>query len=226
MTTRSSTPEKCTIRKRGSIICERGIDPSIGRFISKDSYEGDLANPLTLNLYTYVYNNPMMYLDPSGNIGWRQIDNLLMGIGASAGDAIMDMLKSPRTLLQLGRALIAGDLSIVDLGKAIGASATEPIKYLVEYSKHVWGGKPTNAEVKEYGKQLGNVLQMALGSSAAMKIIAKAVPRLAKGLKAVEAASCNCSRQGLRFKQTKGRKTSKTLKSEIWFSRRMKRLVR
>ncbi|RIE03934.1 polymorphic toxin-type HINT domain-containing protein [Cohnella faecalis] len=184
----------------------RYYDPSIGRFISKDSYEGDLANPLTLNLYTYVYNNPMMYLDPSGNIGWRQIDNLLMGIAASAGDTLMDMLKSPWTLMQLGKALITGDLSFVDLGKAIGASAIEPIRYLVENSKHVWGGKPTNAEVKEYGKQLGNVLQMALGSSAAMKIIAKAVPRLAKGLKAVEAASCNCFTAGTKVQTDEGEK--------------------
>lgn len=45
----------------------RWYDPSIGRFISKDTYEGDITNPLNLNLYTYVKNNPLRYIDPTGH---------------------------------------------------------------------------------------------------------------------------------------------------------------
>jgi RHS repeat-associated protein len=45
----------------------RWYDPSMGRFISEDTYEGELKNPLSLNLYTYVENNPLSYIDPSGN---------------------------------------------------------------------------------------------------------------------------------------------------------------
>lgn len=45
----------------------RWYDPSIGRFINEDTYEGDIKNPLTLNLYTYVGNNPLIYIDPSGH---------------------------------------------------------------------------------------------------------------------------------------------------------------
>ena len=45
----------------------RWYDPSIGRFVNEDTYEGELGNPLTLNLYTYVQNNPLKYIDPSGN---------------------------------------------------------------------------------------------------------------------------------------------------------------
>lgn len=44
----------------------RWYDPGNGRFISKDTYEGEMTNPLTLNLYTYVNNNPLIYVDPSG----------------------------------------------------------------------------------------------------------------------------------------------------------------
>ncbi|MBN3526636.1 Hint domain-containing protein [Paenibacillus apiarius] len=29
--------------------------------------KGDLGNPLSLNLYTYVANNPLKFIDPSGN---------------------------------------------------------------------------------------------------------------------------------------------------------------
>lgn len=49
----------------------RYYDPSDGRFISKDSYEGQISNPLSMNQYTYVHNNPLRYFDPSGH----RIDN-------------------------------------------------------------------------------------------------------------------------------------------------------
>ncbi|WP_134218332.1 RHS repeat-associated core domain-containing protein [Pelotomaculum sp. FP] len=45
----------------------RYYDPTIGRFISRDSYGGDITNPLSLNSYTYVENNPLGYIDPSGH---------------------------------------------------------------------------------------------------------------------------------------------------------------
>ena len=45
----------------------RYYDPSIGRFISEDSYSGEIANPQTQNLYIYVVNNPLRYVDPTGH---------------------------------------------------------------------------------------------------------------------------------------------------------------
>jgi RHS repeat-associated protein len=47
----------------------RWYDPSVGRFINQDMYEGDLNNPLSLNLYTYVQNNPLSMKDPTGHVG-------------------------------------------------------------------------------------------------------------------------------------------------------------
>ncbi|MFD1988813.1 RHS repeat domain-containing protein, partial [Paenibacillus nicotianae] len=45
----------------------RYYDPSQGRFLNEDSYEGQINNPLTLNIYGYVSNNPLRYIDPTGN---------------------------------------------------------------------------------------------------------------------------------------------------------------
>ncbi|SDE19925.1 RHS repeat-associated core domain-containing protein [Paenibacillus sp. UNCCL117] len=45
----------------------RWYDPSIHRFINEDTYEGDINNPLSLNLYTYVHNNPLTNIDPTGH---------------------------------------------------------------------------------------------------------------------------------------------------------------
>nr|WP_240903751.1 S8 family serine peptidase [Chengkuizengella sediminis] len=45
----------------------RYYDPTMGRFITEDTYEGTINNPLSLNLYTYVSNNPLKYIDPTGH---------------------------------------------------------------------------------------------------------------------------------------------------------------
>ncbi|MFC0212338.1 RHS repeat-associated core domain-containing protein [Paenibacillus chartarius] len=55
----------------------RWYDPSIGRFINEDSYEGDITNPLSLNLYTYVENNPLRYVDPTGHVKVSDNDDLI-----------------------------------------------------------------------------------------------------------------------------------------------------
>ncbi len=57
-------------RQRGSDLCNlsraRYYDPEVGRFISRDPIPGYLGVPLTLNLYVYVENNPIRWVDPLG----------------------------------------------------------------------------------------------------------------------------------------------------------------
>jgi RHS repeat-associated protein len=45
----------------------RYYNPDIGRFITRDSYRGDIYRPWTRNLYTYCNNNPVNYVDPTGH---------------------------------------------------------------------------------------------------------------------------------------------------------------
>ncbi len=46
----------------------RMYDPVNKRFISEDTYEGELEDPLSLHWYAYVYNNPLRYVDINGHI--------------------------------------------------------------------------------------------------------------------------------------------------------------
>ena len=46
----------------------RYYDPTIGRFLSEDTYKGKATDPLSLNLYTYCENNPIVFIDPSGHV--------------------------------------------------------------------------------------------------------------------------------------------------------------
>ena len=44
----------------------RYYNSSVGRFISKDIYQGNIWNPPSLNRYVYVVNNPVNWVDPWG----------------------------------------------------------------------------------------------------------------------------------------------------------------
>jgi len=45
----------------------RLYDPVIGRFISADTIVPNPENPQSLNRYSYCLNNPLRYIDPTGN---------------------------------------------------------------------------------------------------------------------------------------------------------------
>jgi RHS repeat-associated protein len=45
----------------------RYYDAVAGRFLGEDSFEGKVTDPLSLNVYTYVLNNPLRYIDPTGH---------------------------------------------------------------------------------------------------------------------------------------------------------------
>jgi len=45
----------------------RMYDPVIARFLQEDTYRGKANDPLSLNLYTYCHNEPLMYTDPLGH---------------------------------------------------------------------------------------------------------------------------------------------------------------
>jgi hypothetical protein len=45
----------------------RYYNPADGRFQSRDTWEGNIHQPVSLNKWTYANANPLTYIDPSGN---------------------------------------------------------------------------------------------------------------------------------------------------------------
>ena len=45
----------------------RYYDPTTGRFITEDSYNGTVTDPLSQNRYVYALDDPMRYTDPTGH---------------------------------------------------------------------------------------------------------------------------------------------------------------
>ncbi|MCK5450127.1 MAG: hypothetical protein KAI70_00010, partial [Candidatus Omnitrophica bacterium] len=80
----------------------RYYDPSVGRFMSKDSIGGFLDTPSTQHSYGYVGNNPQTYIDPSGKFSvprasdseWVQKVAFAMGQNES-GEWLLDHWWAP-----------------------------------------------------------------------------------------------------------------------------------
>jgi len=51
-------------------MVNRYYDFTSGRFITKDPVEGNIRLPISLHKYMYVYNNPIIFIDPLGLKTW------------------------------------------------------------------------------------------------------------------------------------------------------------
>lgn len=61
----------------------RYYNSAAGRFISEDTYRGNVTDLLTLNLYIYAGNSPLMYSDPSGH--FFNLATAAIGAGIGGG---------------------------------------------------------------------------------------------------------------------------------------------
>jgi len=52
----------------------RMYDPIVARMLSADPRSPDLYNPRDFNRYSYVFNNPLAYVDPTGFDAWERVD--------------------------------------------------------------------------------------------------------------------------------------------------------
>ena len=76
----------------------RMYDATTGRFLQEDTYTGDIKDPLSLNLYTYCQNNPLIYEDPTGHIPIF----LLFGAAVIGGALINSGVKAISDLVKTG----------------------------------------------------------------------------------------------------------------------------
>ncbi len=52
----------------------RMYSPSMGRFLTKDTWGGGVNSPMSFNRWNYVHANPIMFIDPSGQIEINEAD--------------------------------------------------------------------------------------------------------------------------------------------------------
>jgi RHS repeat-associated protein len=85
----------------------RYYDPSVGRFLTADRQFGLARVPISQNRYSYAYNNPVRFTDPSGNIAGFD-DAFIFGVAALANSVQQLARGSGLSGLNEGEAIAAG----------------------------------------------------------------------------------------------------------------------
>lgn len=82
----------------------RYMDPENGRFLSMDSYGGNLSNPISQNRYLFANSNPVKYRDPRGEFSLGEeetvcsISIILSGIAEASINCIESIMENSALL--------------------------------------------------------------------------------------------------------------------------------
>ncbi len=69
----------------------RYLDPSVGRFISRDTWAGDYQRPQSLNRWNYVEGNPVNRTDPTGHCFFGVATLVCIAIAGALGGVLGGM---------------------------------------------------------------------------------------------------------------------------------------
>ena len=87
----------------------RYYDPATSRMLSEDSYTGDIRDPLSLNLYIYCANNPVMFVDPSGHVAititTAAAATVAVGVLILAVDLYLNTSEGQRAINEMAKSL-------------------------------------------------------------------------------------------------------------------------
>jgi RHS repeat-associated protein len=120
----------------------RYYDSVTARFISEDTYRGQAFDPLSLNLYTYCANNPIMYIDPTGH--WKQGDEKLNQDARVAISRLTDLYYSTTDKAEKDR--IVKEANEIRNNEANKATSTQNSPTAKAYAEAMKDGKVTGSE--------------------------------------------------------------------------------
>ena len=163
------------------------------RFTAIDPVKGDVRNPQTMVQYTYVINNPLMYVDPLGEMAYtKQFDDFCEGLLESVGNEANELKDSLSSILDtdirdigsglatLGKALWNGEIDLVEVAKDAGTEVAVEATYLATHADVFmpFSDKYTDQEIREAGVRVGAVL-LAVSPSKKASTATKAIDKVA-----------------------------------------------
>jgi RHS repeat-associated protein len=92
----------------------RYFDPKLGRFLTQDSYLGQIDDPPSLHRYLYGNANPTFYTDPTGYYSWSEFKSDANWAGDFAGAFVSDLKKNAgRRAVKIGEAVVSNAAHMV-----------------------------------------------------------------------------------------------------------------
>jgi RHS repeat-associated protein len=110
----------------------RYYDAEIGRFISEDSYKGDNSIIISLNLYIYTSNNPVINIDPTGHV----FKNTMVNDGGS-GHGSFDKAGQGTNISNPDNQLLAYERDILNM-----KNSKNPLNKAKNFAKYLWDRWP------------------------------------------------------------------------------------
>jgi hypothetical protein len=99
----------------------RFYSPALGRFISADSVVPQPGNPQSLNRFTYSFNNPLLYADPTGHFA---VDDFLWGVVSQWTESNREAIPVPVSAYERQAvSSLAVDSDEYYIGRVVGAFA-------------------------------------------------------------------------------------------------------
>ena len=147
----------------------RYYDPETGRFTQRDSYQGEVNNPQSLNLCAYATNNPVRFLDRFGHMNYlTQTGTLFRGILSGVVSEIAGLFNI-QGYIDMAKAIFSGELKLKTLFAGLADN------HYVYVLMHLWVLNPfksaSNNDVTEMGKHIGGIVydiaSVLIGAAAA-----------------------------------------------------------
>lgn len=209
--------------------------------MSEDTYRGDIRDPLSLNYYTYCYNNPIRYTDSSGNIpvetvidiasiGWSAADFISNPSWANAGFLAWDVAAAllpyvPGSYVAKGAKLLGKADDVADIARAfskVNNIADAASAFQKNRGSIIMGYKELKNTVKSLkikGLEVHHLFEKRFANTLGIKsddILSVALD------KDTHKQITNLMREGIPYNSlfAKGRTTSSASVQEIWESTR------
>jgi len=120
----------------------RYYNVGLGRFVSRDTYDGKLIDPLSQNHYLYAGGNPVLYVDPSGN--FFTMADVSMALSA------MSYMRTSIAIMRLPTSGFVG--AFVNLGRTVGIR--------IQYMKKVNELAPLARTLRTQGKSAEEIARI------------------------------------------------------------------
>lgn len=170
------------------LMC-RMYDPETGRFLQEDSYTGKTDDPLSLNIYTYCHNEPIMYDDPTGHFlkeiygGIKQVASAAISYtGAAVGGLFNSVAYEPLYYGLKAAGWVENKLTgtniLNDSAKDLKENYIDPT---LDFFNNLGGNKAASKVGSFVGNVTGNILNL-IDLGMCVKSIVKGAVKLIKNV--------------------------------------------